>query len=117
MEGQVKQLGFNAGLSYRHESYIEDSADNANLGLDLGFEHFLGDRRRFEIHNELTMVPSVEDLSSYLVTQNSYVDVPLNDSKRWKVRLGLRNDFNSQPVGNRERLDSSYYSSLVAGWD
>lgn len=117
VEDQVKRLGFNAGLSYRHEVYVEDSPDSSNVGLDLGLENFFGGNRRFEVHNEFTLVPSVEDISSYLFTQNSYMDVPLTDSKRWKIRLGLRNDVNSQPTANRKRLDSSYYSSLVANWD
>lgn len=117
IEDQEKRMGFNAGVSYRHEVYVEDSPDSSNLGLDLGFENFFGASRRFEIHNEFSLVPSIEDMSSYLFTQNSYMDVPLTGSKRWKIRLGLRNDLNSQPTADRKRLDSSYYSSLVANWD
>jgi len=117
LDKKKKKMELNAGLNYRHETYADQTQESSNLGLDLGLDHFLGIDRRFEIHNELTIVPSIEDLENYLVSQDSYVDMPLNSSTRWKLRLGLENDFNSQPTGDRASLDSRYYSSFVTEWD
>lgn len=111
-----KKLSANAGLSYRSETYQDGSPNNENVGLDLGLQHFYRMGNRFEINNELTYVPSVEDVANYLATQNSAADFPLGDSKCWKIRIGLRNDYNSQPGGGRKSLDTTYYSSLVADW-
>lgn len=112
-----KTLALNAGLNYRHEVYADQTPDSSNIGLDLGIEHFFGMNRRFELHNQLSVVPSMEDMTNYLISQDSYIDVPLNASRRWKVRFGLENDYNSQPTGGRAALDSRYYSSFVADWD
>ncbi|MBI9020304.1 MAG: DUF481 domain-containing protein [Verrucomicrobia bacterium] len=117
LEQKKKKMGFDAGVSYRHERYINLSPDSSNIGLDFGLQHFFGGNRRFEMNNEFSCVPSVEDFTNYQVTQDSYLDVPISNLKRWKIRLGLRNDYNSQPVGDRKSLDSRYYSSLVAKWD
>ena len=112
-----EKLALNFGVNYRHETYVDQTPESSNIGLDLGLNHFFGVERRFELHNQLTLVPSVEDLTNYLVSQDSYLDMPINDSRRWKLRLGLENDYNSQPTGGRAALDSRYYSSFVAEWD
>jgi len=117
LDKRKKKLELNAGLNYRHETYVDQTPDSSNIGLDLGLDHFFGIERRFEIHNELTIVPSIEDVTNYLISQDSYVDMPLNNSSRWKLRLGLENDYNSHPTGDRASLDSRYYSSFVAEWD
>lgn len=111
------KLSANAGISYRHETYEDDSPDSSAVGLDLGLQHFYRLQNRFEIHNDLTFVPSIEDFSNYLATQDSYVDVPLGDSEIWKLRVGLKNDYNSQPAGDKDRLDTTYYSNLVVDWE
>lgn len=112
-----KSLSGNAGLSYRSETY-EDGADSTeNIGLDLGLQHYYRLDDHFEIHNELTYVPSIEDFADYLLVQKSYVDFPLGGSKLWKIRLSLQNDYNSLPKGDREKIDTTYSSSLVAEWN
>jgi putative salt-induced outer membrane protein YdiY len=109
-------LSANAGFSYRSETYKDNTDSAQNAGLDLGVQHFYRFKNRFEIHNELTYIPSIEDFASYLITQKSYLDLPLGDSKVWKVRVGLSNDYTSTPEGGRKGLDTTYYSSLVADW-
>ncbi len=74
-------------------------------------------QNRFEMNNELTFTPSIEDFADYLLTQNSWLDLPLGSFKLWKVRLGLRNDYNSMPAGDREKLDTTYYSSRIVDWE
>jgi hypothetical protein len=117
LDKRKKKLELNAGLNYRHETYVDQTPESSNIGLDLGLDHFFGIERRFEIHNELSVVPSVEDLTNYLISHDSYVDMPFNNSSRWKLRLGLENEYNSQPTGDRASIDSRYYSSFVAEWD
>lgn len=117
MDNNKKKLALNAGVNYRHETYVNDAPASSNVGLDLGLEHYFGMERRFELHNELTVVPSVEDFTNYLISHDSYLDMPINSSRHWKLRLGLENDYNSQPTGRRAALDSRYYSSFVMEWD
>ncbi|HKL20347.1 MAG TPA: DUF481 domain-containing protein [Tichowtungia sp.] len=111
------KLSANSGVSYRYESYRDGTPAQGSVGLDIGLQHFYRFKNRFEMNNELTYVPSIEDFASYLVTQDSWLDFPLGDSKLWKVRVGLRNDYNSQPEGGRKDTDTTYYSSLVVDWE
>jgi putative salt-induced outer membrane protein YdiY len=111
------KLSANAGLSYRYESYKDNTENQGSVGLDIGLQHFYRFKNKFEISNELSWVPSIEDFASYLLKQDSWVDFPLGDSRLWKIRIGLKNDYNSQPEGGRENTDTTYYSSLVVGWE
>jgi putative salt-induced outer membrane protein YdiY len=111
------KLSGNAGLSYRYETYQDGTPDEDTLGLDFGVQHFYRLNNRFEMHNELVWIPSIEDFAVYLLTQDSWIDFPLGDSRLWKVRLGLKNDYNSQPKGGRKKTDTTYYSSLVVDWE
>lgn len=110
------KLSANSGLSYRYESYKDGSPNQGSIGLDVGLQHYYRFNNRFEVNNELTWVPSIEDFASYLLKQNSWTDFPLGDSDRWKVRVGVKNDYNSQPEGDRSKLDTTWYSSIVLDW-
>lgn len=74
-------------------------------------------KNRFEINTELSYVPSVEDSADYLISHESWMNFPLGASDMWKVRLGLRNDYNATPKGGRDRLDNTYYSGIVVDWE
>lgn len=111
------KLSGNAGLSYRYETYEDGTDDTDSVGLDVGIQHFYRLSNHFEMNNEVTWVPSIEDFASYLLKQNSWIDFPLGDSKLWKIRVGLKNDYNSQPEGGRKKTDTTYYSSLVVDWE
>jgi putative salt-induced outer membrane protein YdiY len=111
------KLSANAGFSYRYESYEDGTEDAGIIGLDVGLQHYYRFRNNFEMNNELTWVPSIEDFGSYLITQDSWLDFPLGGSDVWKVRLGLKNDYNSMPEGDREELDTTWYSSVVIDWE
>jgi putative salt-induced outer membrane protein YdiY len=110
-------LSGNIGLSYRYESYLNGSQATGNVGLDLGLQHFYRMQNLFEIHNDLTYLPSIEDTAKYLLIQKSYVDFPLGNSEMWKVRVSLDNQYNSRPASDRKKLDTTYSGSLVAEWD
>ena len=101
-----------AGLSYRQETYSDGTVSEGNLGLDLGLSHFYRFKNRWEIKNELTLVPSIQDFNNYLATQDSHLALPIAGSEWWKIKLGLRNDYNSLPAAGREAVDTTFYGAL-----
>jgi hypothetical protein len=44
------------------------------------------------------------------------MDMPIGNSN-WKLRLGIKNDYKSQPAEGREELDTTYYSRLMLDID
>lgn len=111
------KLSGNAGISYRSERYEDGSPDLDEIGLDFGIQHFYLWANHLKMNNEISYVPSLAEPANYLISQNSSLDFPVPGSDLFKVRLGLRNDYNSQPAVGREKLDTTYYTSLVADWN
>ena len=104
-----------AGLSFRYEGYRDPfTEDVKSAGLDLGINSDMefGNSR---LVTRISYVPSFEDFANYRLTHESYYQIPLAHPA-WKLRLGVSNDYNSQPPTGFEKLDTSYFTRLVLSW-
>lgn len=104
-----------AGLSFRYEGYknsISPSVKSAGLDFGLNNDMEFGNSK---LVNRLSYVPSFEDFGNYRITHESYYQIPLTNPN-WKLRIGVSNDYNSQPPGRTERLDTAYFTRLVLNW-
>lgn len=104
-----------AGVSFRYEGYGDPlTEDVKDAGLDFGLNH------RFQMDNSLLVnrvsyVPSFKDFGNYRLIHESYLELPLANPA-WKLRLGILNDYTSQPPRGLEKLDTSYFTRLVLNW-
>ncbi len=102
-----------AGVSFRYEGYKNPATEDVKAaGLDLGLTHQY-DSEFWSVVNRITWVPLFEDFANYRLQHESFLELPLADPK-WKLRLGLSNDYNSEPpVGVEKKLDTTYFARLV----
>ncbi len=104
-----------AGFSFRYEGYKNPATtDIKSAGLDFGLNHEWT-LENSKIVNRLSYVPSFEDFSNYRFNHESFYEIPLA-APFWKLRLGVSNDYNSQPGKGVSRLDTSYFTRLVLNW-
>ena len=54
-------------------------------------------------------------MSDHRLAVENAGEIPLTDEEDWKLRLGVRNQYDSMPVGGAERLDTYYFANIV--WD
>lgn len=107
-----------AGISYRYESYADPAVDSDGFpGLDFGLNLGWQFADWGKLVSALNYIPSVDDFGDYLIEHESGIDVPLGTSENWVMRFGLKNQYNSNPSGNREKLDTSYFARLILTWD
>ncbi len=110
-----QKLTGRAGLSYRFEDYGNPLNDDVrSAGLDLGLTHFY----RFEnavLNNSITYVPSFDDFGNYRAVHDSSLEVPI--AGNWKFRIGVNNDYTSQPSPGVDKLDTTYYARFVMNWE
>ena len=104
-----------SGLSYRYEDYKDDGTRDFP-GMDLGVDINWKINPWIRFKGSYTFLPSVEELEDYVVEQDSGIDMPLDMSKRWKLRLGMSAKYNNAPDQGRERLDTRYYARVIALW-
>ncbi len=107
------ELTFRAGLAYRYESY-EFGEDISTPALDLGLIHSYT-AATWRLGNKLTFLPSLEDFANYRIQHDSFLELPLA-STQWKVRLGVSNDYVSEPQVGKKKLDTTYYTKFLLSW-
>lgn len=104
-----------AGVSFRYAGYKNPlTEDVKSAGLDFGLAH----RLQFDnsvLTNRLSYVPTFEDFGNYVLTHESTYELPFL-ATQWKLRLGVANDYNSQPGRGVEKLDTTYFTRLVLNW-
>jgi putative salt-induced outer membrane protein YdiY len=109
------RLEARTGLSYRYEDYIDDGTGDfpgMDIGMDINWRFV--EWARFK--GTYSFLPSIRDFEDYIFEQDSGINLPLDESEFWKLRLGISNQFNSQPDTGREKLDTRYYARLIASW-
>ncbi len=103
------------GVSYRYEGYRNPVTDDvSSAGLDVGINHEW-EFTNSKLVNRISWVPTFEDFSNYRLTHESFYEVPLV-APFWKLRVGISNDYNSQPGLGVEKLDTTYFTRLVLTW-
>ncbi len=103
------------GVAHRYESYGDPATDDLNsAGLDLGLHHEYTFRTA-KMVNDLTFLPAFDDFTNYRAVHESYYEIPLA-AARWKLRMGVTNDYTSQVGAGVEKLDTTYFTRFVLSW-
>ena len=107
-------LSARSGIAFRFEEY--DSSKNSTLSepaLDFGLEYSRKIRNFLFLEGDLTYVPSVNDFTDFLLSNDVALVVPLDKKENWNIRSGVNGTFNSTPATDKEELDLKYYLRLV----
>ena len=103
-------------MSYRYDEYSGGTDTPAVSSAGGDFEIDNTTLFRFsKLVNALTYVPAFNNFNNYVITQDSYYELPMADPK-WKLRLGVSNNYESVPVVGTKRLDTTYYTRLLLDW-
>ncbi len=103
------------GLGYTYETYTTNAGEFESAGLDLALinAQTIGWAK---MNNKLTWTPSFEDFANYRLVHETTFDLPIKAGDLWKLRLGVNNDYQSQPVGGVQKLDTTYFTALLLNW-
>jgi hypothetical protein len=108
-------LTLRGGLSYRYEGYKNPMTEDVkSAGLDFGLAHTLT-LKDSRLVNRVSYVPAFDDFGNYKLNHESFYEIPLV-APSWKLRLGVANDYNSQPGRGVDKLDTSYFTRFVLNW-
>ena len=106
-----RELKTSIGLGYRHEAYDGGRTENdAVIDLSLDYRRDISPWVQFT-HSAI-FNPDFEDFDNYRLALDTALLIPFkNDRMTWKI--GVRNEYNSRPQPGFERLDNTYYTSIV----
>ena len=56
--------------------------------------------------SSVAWTPSFKEFANYRLVHETTFDLPIQTGEFWKLRMGVNNDYQSEPVGGVERLDT-----------
>jgi putative salt-induced outer membrane protein YdiY len=109
---EVQELKVRGGVGYQHESFnYGATADDAVLELGYDYKVKLNDKLTF-LHG-LTYFPTFEGLNDYRIEADTALEIAMTDKDDWKVKLGVRNEYEGITNGPVPHLDTTYFLNLV----
>ena len=104
------------GLAYVYSDF-STGENEQGAGIDLGLTHHYEFDELIILENSLEYIGSVDDLGSFRIEHDSWIQIPISGGGRWNVRSGITNTYVSDPEPDNEELDTLFYSSVVLTWD
>ena len=111
-----QELKGRAGFGIQHESFMDGMSSNEFIAL-LGYDYRLDINDDFRFTHSLTYYPTVDDpFSDFRLTAETAGEMPLGSDDAWKLRAGMRNEYDNAPPVNIDNLDTEYFVNLVYDW-
>ncbi len=99
------------GAGYRHEAYQGDRTNDSAV-IDLGLDYRLDVVPWARFTHSTTYSPDFEEFNDYRLDLDTALLIPFKDD-RFKLKVGMRNEYNSSPQPGFDRLDNTYYANIV----
>ena len=106
-----KELKTSLGIGYRHESFDSGTTTDAAV-LDLGLNYDVDLASWAQFTHASIYSPDIEELGDYRLAFDTAIVFPLKHEE-WKLKVGMRNEYNSTPPRGIERLDNTWYANVV----
>lgn len=113
IKNDKQDLEFRFGINYLYDSY-SNGTSFTSPGLDVTFLHSY-QFSNSKLTNMVNYTPAFKEFTNYRLHHESALELPLGASL-WKLKLGLANDYLSIPPARVERLDTTYFTSLILNW-
>ena len=111
-----QSLVVRSGVGYRYTSFSNGNENESSPTLDFGLAHTYKYKDAFSMENDISYVPSFDDFGNYRVVHDSGIEIPVGSGDQWKIRMGVKNEYHSQPAVEK-KLDTTYYTRMIYSWD
>ena len=117
MSDEGHKLKGRASLGYQHESFMDGRSDDQG-GIEVGYDYHWEIPSWLLLTHSSTFFPTFDDFTSdYRVASETAGTFPMGKSDRWKLKIGMRNEYDSMPRPDVERLDTHYFLNLIRVFD
>ena len=107
-----RELKLYAGVGYQHEKFETGDREDGMIA-EVGITYKRQLSPWFALTHATTYYPSLENRRDYRIVSETAGEFPIDKAKQWKVRVGIRSEFDDSPLPSVERLDSYYFLTLV----
>ncbi len=110
-----EEFRLHAGIGFQHESFDSGASDDQAVA-DLGWDYRKDVAPWLQFTHSTTVFPAFEDIGDFRIVMENAAEIPLDSEHDWKLRLGLRNDYDAMPEPGIKRLDTYYFVNVVMEW-
>ncbi|ADE54098.1 DUF481 domain-containing protein [Coraliomargarita akajimensis] len=103
------------GAGYRYTEFESGAEKESSPTLESSLAHTYKFTDWAYMENLLYYSPAFEDFMNYTAVHDSSIRMPFGRSEKWAIRMGLRNEYESE-TNAQENLDTFYYTKLIYSW-
>lgn len=111
---ETHELKARAGVGYQHESFMDGTSQDEAI-LELGYDYRLDVNEYLRFTHSLTYYPTFANpITDYRLVAETGGEIPVGgNGTAWKLKAGMKNQYDANPQPGVERLDTWYFLSLV----
>jgi len=107
-----REFKVRAGAGYQHEKFETGDREDS-IVAEVGIDYTREFMPWLKLVHATTYYPSLENRRDYRIVTETAGEIPLDAAKQWKLRAGIRSEFDDAPQPGIDRLDSFYFLNLV----
>ncbi len=100
-----------AGAGYQFESF-QNGTNTEQVVLEFGIDYRRDITPWLSYEHHTTVYPSLEDVRDFRLVMENLVAIPLTDDKMWKLKIGVKNQYDGDPNPGVRGLDTYYFATL-----
>ena len=104
------------GIAYQHQDFDDGTSTDDALVL-LGYDYKLSVRKWFQYRSVLDFFANASETKDWRFNAENTIEVPISSKEAWKLRFGVRNEYDNEPLLGIKSLDTTVYSALVYNWE
>lgn len=116
LEKPKQTMSMRFGLGYLREDFEVAETEEEAI-FDFGYDYALQVREWTKITHTLTYYSALDDpVENFRLVANTGAEVPLTHTEQWKLRIGVKHEYDDDPLPTIEGLDTTYYMNLAYDW-
>lgn len=116
LEGSQQTLSARMGVGYLREDFETAPSEEETI-LDLGYDYMLKIRQYAKITHNLTYYAGLDEpTEEFRIVADTAGEVPLTADEKWKLRIGVKHEYDDEPQPTVKNLDTTYYLNLAYDW-
>jgi putative salt-induced outer membrane protein YdiY len=118
LKSDRRELKVRGGLAYQREEFSSGppSSDDSFL-VELGYNYRYDFRTWLRYSSGMSFFVEPSELEAWRLDAENAGEIPIGPDSHWKVRFGVRTEYDNAPQPGIEKRDMTYFLSLVYDWD
>ena len=108
---KITEFKGRVGAGYQFESF-QNGTNTEQVVLEFGIDYRRDITPWLSYEHHTTVYPSLEDIRDFRLVMENLVAIPLTNDKMWKLKIGVKNQYDGDTNPGVRGLDTYYFATL-----